>query len=94
MTGRTALPFDAPRHRRPDGSQSRSIGYDGCMENQTSKPQPPCPQCGGTQFSDGTLMAAPFVAFFQKRRLLPRVVTGTRCESCGHLVLFADRPRS
>jgi rubredoxin len=67
------------------------------MEKQESKPNPPCPLCGGTTFTDGSLTNVMRAGgpFFQPEpdktsQLIPRptIVKALACQACGYILLF------
>jgi len=65
------------------------------MENQQSRPLPPCPICGGTEFIKGYMqMLGGFVPYVQTgaRRFfsLPEKPRTSKCRTCGLMLQFGQ----
>ena len=64
-------------------------------EGPDDKPNPPCPQCGSTEFEIGLVRAVyypdpdrAFKGWFSPFKRA-QVIRARKCRSCGHLALFA-----
>ena len=68
-----------------------------CIQKHESKPRPPCPMCGGTEFIDGQSFGMAPVGFVSgpasiwKSFATPEPVRASKCKACGYLLQF-DQP--